>query len=337
MLLLFRLVWRIVKLLSIAVIALALLLVYAREVEPNLLLVSREEVAVRNLAEAFDGLRIVQISDLHGREFTKDKLTAKVNSLQADILVITGDVIDRQHDDLSYIERVIGPMQAKYGKFFVTGNNEYSYGISLAKMNEAYRRAGVKVLNNTSFRLDKGGSHFWLVGVEDPNTNRHRLSLALKNTNQAPKILLAHSPEIINEAADQNIELVLTGHTHGGQIRLPGLSQRPELKNDVEQALEKADYWLNRGLKYIWAKLDMAERPKIDLPKPGPVLDYNMKPGFEKYVSGFYQAGDTTMYVNRGIGETRIPFRLFSPPEIAVFELIRQNTTQERKRNEKSP
>ena len=314
-----------------------LLFFYARQVEPNLLMVHQQKVVIKNLPKELAGLRIVQISDLHGKEFTGDKLVEKVNRLRPDILVITGDVLDGLHPQYEYIERVLGPMQARLGKFYVSGNNEYSANLSWGEMEKAYQQAKVTVLHNQSCRINFKGKYLWLVGIDDPSTGHDRLDLALQGTGQATKILLAHSPEIINQAEAKKIELVLVGHTHGGQIRIPGLARRPELKYKVERIFEKANHVVNRILNYIRAhtdelnqinitntRLPEIRQSEIRLPKADLMFTLNMKPGFEKYVAGFYQVGDTRMYVNRGLGETWIPFRLFSPPEITEFQLVRE-------------
>jgi len=316
---------------------LALLFFYARQGEPNLLVVNKEKVVISNLPKELEGFRIVQISDLHGKEFAENKLVEKVNGLQPDILVITGDVLDIYHRDYGYIQRVLGPMKAKFGKFFVSGNNEYTAELSWNKMEQAYRQAKVTVLHNQSYQINSNGRHLWLVGVDDPNTNHDRLNQALQGTDQAPKILLAHSPEIVNQASAGNIDLVLVGHTHGGQVRIPGLTQRPGLKNKVDSILVKANHLINRGLNFIWRhrdklnginlpnmELSEADTPKVKLPRAGTVFTYNMKPGFEQYIAGLYRVGNTQMYVNRGLGETRTPFRLFSPPEIVEVKLTRK-------------
>lgn len=332
-----RLLVKAIKRTVLVVLSVLLLLVllffYARFLEPNLLIVNNETVFIANLPQGLEGIRIAQVSDLHGKEYSGDRLINKVNELAPDILVITGDVLDRYNRDYSYITRTVGPMQARLGKFFVTGNNEYTDWLAWSEMEKAYRRAGVTVLHNRSHRVDHQGSHLWLLGVDDPNTGHDRINQAVRNSDRAPRVLLAHSPEIINKARSAGIDLVLAGHTHGGQVRLPGLAQRPGLKSRVDQVLAKADYWVNRGIGFVWRHgteikevhlpgVQLSEnKPEVNLSGAGTVFTYNMKPGFEKYIAGFYKSGNTTMYVNRGIGETRTPFRLFSPPEIALFEL----------------
>lgn len=308
---------------------------YAREIEPNKISITNKNIAISGLPREFEGMRIVQISDLHGKRFSGNKLTEKVNALKPDILVITGDVLDGQFTDIRYIEQVLGPLQARFGKFFVYGNNEYRKQLSRIEMDAAYKKAGVTVLPNSNYRVSSEGGHIWLVGVEDPNTGRDRLDNALLGTDNAPKILLAHSPEIINEASDSKIDLVLAGHTHGGQITVPGLARHPDLKDKVNLLLVKANVILNKGLRYVgryrntlndldlWNdRLTRYSVRSVKLPRSELMFSFNMKPGFEKYNAGLYKVGNTIMYVNRGLGETWISLRLFSPPEITIITLV---------------
>lgn len=200
-------------------------------------------------------------------------------------------------------------------KYFVTGNNDYTRQVSMPKLEAALRQAGVTILHNRSVKIQRGNSHVWLVGVDDPNKGRDDLQRALQGTDDAPKVLLAHSPEIIYKAAAEQIDLVLAGHTHGGQVRIPGISQNPAMKAKVELFIVRANDWINQ-----WYA------PQVKLPKVSTVLTYNMKSGFEQFISGLYQVQNTQMYVNRGLGETRVPFRLFAPPEITVIELVAEGT-----------
>lgn len=273
----------------------------------------------KNLPNQFEGLKIVQISDLHGKEFG-DALSNKVNVLKPDLIVVTGDVIDRPHPDYQYIKRTLEPLQAKLGKFYVAGNNEHVRALSMEKVEAAVYAAGFENLKNARKQIKLGNSHLWLVGVDDPNTGHDDLEEALEGTDAAQKILLAHSPEIVYKAAQQNIDLVLVGHTHGGQVRIPGLTQRPELKQQVNNFIERVNHKMEKFQAFILSRQADQIVPE-PLPEVGSVFTYNMATGFEQFIAGLYKVDSTQMYVNRGLGETRMSFRLFSPPEITLITL----------------
>ena len=270
-------------------IIILIILLYGRFVEPNTLVTNHIEIEIEGLPKNFEGRRIVQISDLHGKKYG-DKLARKINDIEPDFVVVTGDVIDKYHPDYNYIVRTLKPIKAEMGKFYIAGNNEHTKALSMDKIEAVVETAGFQNLNNTNQRIKIGKEHLWMVGVDDPNDGYDDLQKALEKTDSAPKILLAHSPEIIYKAADEDIEMVLVGHTHGGQVYIPVLSQSPEIA-------------------------------KLLIPL-GRIFKNNMAPGFEKYIAGgLYKGHNTQMYVNRGLGETRISFRLFAPPEITVITL----------------
>lgn len=253
----------------------ALLLAYGRYVEPQWVLPSHNAVTMAELKAGLP-IRIVQISDLHGQEFNRPgRLAELVNRQKPDVLVLTGDAVDGTVSDLDYLDRNLTPLQARFGKYFVLGNNEYSAEVSVEALIKRVEKAGFVVLRNSNTLVDIQGQKLWLVGVDDPSSGRADLAKALKGVGAGPKVLLSHSPEIIDQAAKAKIDLVLAGHTHGGQIRIPGIGN----------------------------------------------MVVNVAPEYEAYVSGMYEKDSTALYVNRGIGETRLPFRLFAPPEVAVLDL----------------
>jgi len=105
----------------------------------------------------------------------------------------------------------------------VLGNHDWRLGRGEA-YNEKLREAGVQVLNNSSSLLERGSDRLWLVGVDDPVTGRDRLEVALEGTDdRSPRLLLSHSPQLFPLAASLGLDLMLSGHTHGGQIRFPVL------------------------------------------------------------------------------------------------------------------
>ncbi len=179
------------------------------------------EIPIQNLPKEFDGLRIIQVSDLHvgptiGRRYTQ-KVVSMVNHLQPDIVALTGDFVDGRVAQLRSEIQPIESLQSKFGTFFVTGNHEYYWGANewLAE----FERMGVKVLKNEHVQIRLNGSAIVLAGITDLSS---RTADPVGSLHGAPedaiKILLSHQPGSYRIAEEAGFDLQLSGHTHGGQF-----------------------------------------------------------------------------------------------------------------------
>ena len=179
------------------------------------------------LGSAFDGFRIVQLSDLHITDRQDPKMLAllieQVNALEPDLIAITGDLIDGGVDDLRPHVAPLANLRAKEGVFFVTGNHEYYHGAD--DWLDEVRRLGIIVLQNEHRVLRRGAHGLVVAGVTDYNggqfhpSHESRPDLAFAGAPQSfPRILLAHQPRTARHAAKERVDLQLSGHTHGGQI-----------------------------------------------------------------------------------------------------------------------
>jgi uncharacterized protein len=190
--------------------------------------VRRVDISLRRLPRAHDGLRLVQISDVHvgptiGRSFVAD-VVRSINALAPDIVVITGDLVDGSVDELRDGVEPLADIRARYGVYFVTGNHEYYSGAE-AWMAEL-PRLGVRVLRNERVTIGEGADAFDLAGVDDHSAEGHgglpsrdALQKALGGRDEARElVLLAHQPRQFTDAAGMGVGLQLSGHTHGGQI-----------------------------------------------------------------------------------------------------------------------
>lgn len=250
------------------------------------------ELKFSNLPPAFDGFRIVQLSDLHasywvGREYLMS-MVEEVNKIKKDLLVITGDFITGAVNDFwkrwmptsksDHLAMVIDVLSnLKDGdKIAVLGNHDQWDGIETEKrlVNEL-KRVGFAVLRNSSMPLFRNKESIYIAGTDDVWFT-YDFTKAMRDVpHDAFKILLSHSPDVTTDIdKDMQIDLTLCGHTHGGQVNIPYLTQH-----------------------FI------------------PINNSS------KYLSGLIKEPYGYTYVNRGIGTLVFPFRFNAPPEITYFIL----------------
>ena len=189
--------------------------------------VKRVPVPIDNLPPDLEGFRIVQITDIHVnptfRRSSVEDIVAVVNTLEADIVALTGDLVDGSVDQLGHDVAPLARIQSAVGNYFVTGNHEYYSGV--VEWVEEVKRLGYTVLLNEHQVLTRGRAKLLLAGVTDYRggnfLSSHR-SDPQKAINGAPaadvKILLAHQPKNIFAAARAGYDLQISGHTHGGQF-----------------------------------------------------------------------------------------------------------------------
>lgn len=228
-------------------------------VQNNWLVVSHYTYESKKLPQEFEGYRIVQISDLHNVSFGAGnvRLLEKIDELSPDMVVITGDVVDSNHTDLEVAITFAEQVAEKYSAYYVTGNHENWLEESERQvLLKGLEEAGVVCLMDTSVEIQRGDSSITLVGLNDESLSGPMLNLVLseaEKTNcqeisfgedakmeelsvaigiekqEVPEgdgagmlqILLAHEPQYIENYSKYGVDLVLTGHAHGGQFRLP--------------------------------------------------------------------------------------------------------------------
>ncbi|GIN19596.1 MAG TPA: metallophosphoesterase [Bacillus bacterium] len=251
--------------------------------------VSSHEIVSDRIPKPFDGLVIVQLSDLHDAEFGKEqfKLAEKVKELNPDLIFITGDLIDSNRYDLEKSLNIVRKLVDFADVYYVTGNHEISVN-RVDEITRGLQSLGVKVLNNETNILERNGEQIVIAGVKDPlmdpvkpdeETTAEFIDHALNGiSEQNYCLMLSHRPEVFDVYVDRDVDLIFTGHAHGGQVRIPGLG----------------------GL---------------------------MAPGqgwFPKYTAGVHTKGMTTMVVSRGLGNSIIPYRIFNRPEIIAVTLKKE-------------
>lgn len=236
------------------------------------------------LPPAFDGLRIVELADLHGRVFGRGsrRLLAAVRRAEPDLICIDGDLFD-EHTDLAMLPPLLRGLCAIAPVYYVTGNHEWRVpdlrGI-LAQM----RACGVTVLQDDWRVLRRGEDALIVAGTDDPCGPAERKTPAeliadirAEAGEAAFLLLLAHRNDQLPQWSALGVQAVLAGHCHGGVVRLPFVG----------------------GLFGTDRRL------------------------FPAWDAGLYRQGETALYVSRGLGYTNVHFRLFNRPEVAVIVLRR--------------
>lgn len=253
--------------------------------EPNRPYLRQVEVPMARLDGAWDGARIVQLSDFHyDTHFSVvpiRKAVEMVNALQPDLVVLTGDFItspltkDPGHqakENMLPCAELLGRIRARLGSFAVLGNHDVDVDAHHAV--ECLEANRIPVLRNRAVALEREGKRLWLAGVDDVLFGAADLDAALRSVPaQEPVVLLCHEPDYAVHTARYPVDLQLSGHTHGGQIRFPWVGPL---------------YLPDQGRKFPW---------------------------------GSYQVGKLQLYTNAGIGTIRLPIRWNCPPEITVFTL----------------
>ena len=217
---------------------------------------TEHRIGLPNLPELFRGLRVVQLTDIHhGLYFPAAALSLAVeltNKLEPDIVALTGDFVTRSRNYIEPAAEMLGALRAREGVFAVLGNHDFR--VDADAIAAALDRHDIDVLRNRHVTLRRRGQKFCLAGIDD-YLYRADLPRAIRGIPAGtPTVLLSHNPGIIEHAAEIGINLVLSGHTHGGQIRLPfigcvyGRSDEKMRFKKGRDALGGTQIYVSRGL-----------------------------------------------------------------------------------------
>lgn len=253
---------------------------YVRFVEPKRLSITHQLISHSLIPKGFNGKTIVQFSDTHLSEyFTIEQLlhiVEKINAQKPDIVVFTGDLVDEpnRYNKLEEIIPYLQKISAPLGMYAIFGNHDHGgYGTELYE--SIMKNAGFQLLQNNAAEIKLNtGEKIYIAGIDDFILGRPDWDETFRNVDENVfTILLAHEPDSVQHAKLYPVHLQLSGHSHGGQIKLPFV---------------------------------------------GPLYT---PPYASIYHEGLYEVNNTMLYVNRGLGTTRLPFRFLSVPELTVFTL----------------
>jgi uncharacterized protein len=238
---------------------------YGGEVARHELEIIYRTITLSRLPDAFAGMKIVQISDFHFEEYTEaaflNAVVRRVNALHPDLVVLTGDFVSSKPLPQRFAVKLgyhcadlLGQLQAPL-RFAIMGNHDALVGARA--VTDALSMHGIPVLANRSVPLERDGGRIWLAGIEDALQQRPNLAAALpagRNPQREPVILLAHEPDFADYVVGHQVDLVLSGHTHGGQILIPFLPplMLPDLGTRYVHGLfrlrDGMQLYVNRGI-----------------------------------------------------------------------------------------
>ncbi|MCM3762043.1 metallophosphoesterase [Alkalihalobacillus oceani] len=264
----------------LVIVAILISLFWFSHWQNNSLVTTEVALHSERLPLNFSAYRIVQLSDLHNKRFGSEQqaLVQKVADARPDLIVFTGDLVDSAKGDEEASLLLMEKLVELAPVYYVTGNHEWSSG-RFSSLEQQLTAADVHILRNTASELAIGEDTIQLVGIDDPaqgEQTENMLEQAFLTIADEPfTILLAHRPEEFARYADYPVDLIFSGHAHGGQFRLP----------------------FGGGLV---------------APNQG---------WFPAYTAGTHTMGRATMIVNRGLGNSIIPQRIFNRPEVVVVTL----------------
>jgi uncharacterized protein len=237
------------------------LALYSGEIARHELEIVYRPIAITNLPDPFHGYRIVQLSDIHLDEYTEpfflERIVHDVNALAPDLVLLTGDFIT--HGSLTFIagghairrcSEILTTLTAplRYG---VLGNHDVSFNGPLVV--KALAEHGTPVLVNQHIPIERNGARLWLCGVDDPGTSSPNLDLAIPAKPDGPVLLMAHEPDYADQVVAHPrgplVDLILAGHSHGGQIRLPFLG--PLILPPMGSKYPEGHYRFNQMQLYV--------------------------------------------------------------------------------------
>ncbi len=193
------------------------------------LTVAEAEIPIANLPAPFDGARLLFLSDVHAGPFLSrgalERVFARLAALQPDVVIHGGDMATSNVHEIRHHEDAVGRLTGPLGAFAVFGNHDH-YTSDIEGVGRFFESCGVRVLNNDAIAVSRGGAHIALAGIDDWNSGSPDLDLAIVRSGEvapgAPIVLISHNPDASLEAAARGVALTLSGHTHGGQVRIPG-------------------------------------------------------------------------------------------------------------------
>lgn len=242
-------------------------LVASEEIE-----VSSHTIRLKNLPRAFDGLKLVHLTDIHHSKFVSFndvfRMVELSNQQDPDVVLLTGDYITWSKKFIAPMAEALRHLKSRLGVYAVLGNHDIR--VDADQVTQALEKVQIKVLRNASARIDLKGDSLWVGGVDEYMYGQSDIPLAMRDVPRSqPRILLAHNPEILDEAASHQVDFVLAGHTHGGQIKIPYMRSLNIVTQPGREILEgfvrngKTQMYISRGLGKVVVPVRILCPPEI--------------------------------------------------------------------------
>jgi len=240
--------------------------------EANTLTIEKVTIRLKRLPKNLDGFRLVHLSDIHHSPFTNlEHITRAVetaNELNPDMFVLTGDYVSHETEYIAPMAKVLGRLKSEFGTFACLGNHDH--WTDAEQVTNCLRDANIKVLNNEGFRFQARNASFWLAGVDDYMVGQTDVRSALRGSfPDEMKLLLAHNPKILYRAARADVDLMFSGHTHGGQVKIRDdekriLPRRRKFASGLYRRKETQVY-ITRGIGTVVLPVRYGCPPEISL------------------------------------------------------------------------
>ncbi|MDX2231839.1 MAG: metallophosphoesterase [Leptolyngbyaceae cyanobacterium bins.349] len=259
-------------------------------------------IPIAGLPDRLKGLRLVQLSDFHydGIRLSKKMLEAAIaacNAVEPDLIMLTGDFVTDDPAPIHNLAQQLTQLQSSSGIFAVLGNHDIRYRHSQIEVTKALHQHDIQVLwNQVVYPL---GADLAIVGLADYWSKCfHPADVLSQVAATTPRIVLSHNPDTAEVLQQWRIDLQLSGHTHGGQVWLPGMGNMAHQASAFYRGLPKT------VKRWVPLLKECANTMK-----------------HWEWAQGLHQVGQNQLYVNRGLG-TYLPGRLFCPPEVTVITLV---------------
>jgi len=239
--------------------------------EANSLSLERVAIKLDRLPKKLDGFKIIHLSDVHHSPFTNlEHITRAVkiaNRLKPDMFVLTGDYVSHETEFIAPVAEALGKLEAEFGTHACLGNHDH--WTDAEDIIKCLRREKINLLINEGFRLNVHDSSFWLAGVDDYMVGKTDVPASMRGSfPDEMKVLLAHNPVIIRQAARLGVDLMFSGHTHGGQVKMRDKRKNIFAKRRLTSGLHQrknTQIYITRGIGTVVLPVRYQCPPEISL------------------------------------------------------------------------